>query len=126
MRRQMTWQKIAGAMLDEGFMAKAGPKTIHQEREDVYAALQYAGSFDCLVEDWKDCEELGPKPKEKCFFKSRARRRCTEQSGVRKEKVSMHEMWKRKQMHEDARKMCRTKVLVKKLGKRVKTTFERS
>ena len=55
----------AGAMLDERFMAEARAETIKQEREEVYAALQYAASFHCLVEEWKDCEELKPKPKEK-------------------------------------------------------------
>ena len=54
-----------GAMLDEGFMAEARPETMQQKREEVYAALQYADSFHCLVEEWKDCEELKPKPKEK-------------------------------------------------------------
>ena len=54
----------AGAMLDEGFMAEARAETMQQEREEVYAALQYAASFHWLVEGWKDCEELKPKPKE--------------------------------------------------------------
>ena len=31
--------------------------------------------------------------------------------------VSMHEMWKRKQIYEDAREMGRTKIHVKKFGK---------
>ena len=44
----------AGAMLDEGFMAEARAKTMQQEREEVCAALQYAASFHCLVEEWKD------------------------------------------------------------------------
>ena len=75
----------AGAMLDEGFTAEARAKTMQQEREEVYPALQYAASFHCLVEEWQDCEELRPKPKEKWVsLKRRARRRCTEQSGVRK------------------------------------------
>ena len=39
-----------------------------QEREEVYVALQYAASFHCLVEEWKDCEELKPKLKEKWSF----------------------------------------------------------
>ena len=34
----------------------------------MYAALQYAASFHCLVEEWKDCDELKPKPKEKWTF----------------------------------------------------------
>ena len=58
----------AGAMLDEGFMAQARAETLQREREEVYAALQYAASFLCLVEKWKDCEELKPKPKEKWIF----------------------------------------------------------
>ena len=37
----------AGAMLDEGFMAETRAKTVQQEREDVYAALQHAASFHC-------------------------------------------------------------------------------
>ena len=54
-----------GAMLDEGFMADARAKTMEQEREEVYAALQHAASFHCLVEEWKDCDELKTKPEEK-------------------------------------------------------------
>ena len=55
-------------MLDEGFMAEARAENMQQEREEVYAALQCAASFQCLVEEWKDCEELKPKPKEKWIF----------------------------------------------------------
>ena len=58
----------AGAMLDEGFMAEARAETTQQEREEVYAALQYAASFLCLAEQWKDYEEFKPKPKEKWIF----------------------------------------------------------
>ena len=55
----------AGAMLDEGFTAQTRAKTVQQGRKEVYAALQYAASFHCLVDEWKDCEELKPQPKEK-------------------------------------------------------------
>ena len=41
-------------------------------------------------------------------------------------KVSVHEMWKRKQINEDARKMHRTEIPVKKFGKMRKATFGRS
>ena len=58
----------AGAMLDEGFMAEARGETSKQEREAVYVALQYAAIFHFLVEEWKDCEELRPKPKERVNF----------------------------------------------------------
>ena len=57
-----------GAMLDEGFMAEMIAETLQQEREEVHAALQYAASVHCLVEEWKDCEEPKPKPKEKLIF----------------------------------------------------------
>ena len=33
-----------GAMLDEGFMAETRAQTVQQEREEVYAALQYEGT----------------------------------------------------------------------------------
>ena len=54
-----------GAMCDEGFMAQARASIIQQEREEVYAALQYAASFHSLVEEWKDCGEPKTQPKEK-------------------------------------------------------------
>ena len=57
-----------GAMLDEGLMAQTRAKTVQQEREEVFAALQYAASFHCLVEERKDCEEMKPQPKEKWTF----------------------------------------------------------
>ena len=63
----------AGAMLDEGFMAEARAVTVKQEREEVYVALQNAISFHCSVEEWKDCEELGPKPKDKWSFVDKRR-----------------------------------------------------
>ena len=59
---------IAGAMMDEGFLVEARAETVKQEREEVYVVLQYAASLHCLVEEWKDCEELKPKPKEKWSF----------------------------------------------------------
>ena len=30
--------------------------------------MQHAASFHCLVEEWKDCEERRPKPKERWVF----------------------------------------------------------
>ena len=47
-----------GAMLDEGFMVEARAKTMQQEREELYAALQCAARFYCLVEEWS--HELKP------------------------------------------------------------------
>ena len=88
----------AGALLDEGFMAEAGAKTVQQEREEVCAALQYAASFHCLVEEWKDCEALKPKPKEKCLFFDKKSEENEASNGVvsGSKQVSVHEMWKRK------------------------------
>ena len=65
----------AGTMLDEGFfLSHARTITIQQERQEVYAALQYAAGFHCLVEEWKDCEEFQPKSKEKWFFMDKKRK----------------------------------------------------
>ena len=47
-----------GAMLDGGETAQIRASTVQQRREEVFAALQYAASFHCLVEEWQDCEEL--------------------------------------------------------------------
>ena len=54
-----------GALLDEGVMAQVRAKTVQQEREEIYAALQCAASFHCLVEEWKGSEELKLKRKQK-------------------------------------------------------------
>ena len=53
-----------GTMLVEGDMAQVRSITIQQDREEVYAALQRVAGFHCL-EEWTDCEELGPNPREK-------------------------------------------------------------
>ena len=52
-------------------MAEARAKTMFQELEEVYAALRYAASFHCFVEERKDCDELKPKPKESGFLWTR-------------------------------------------------------
>ena len=57
-----------GMRLDGGEMAQVRAITIQEESAEVSAALPYAASFHCLVEEWKDCEELQPKPKRKTFF----------------------------------------------------------
>ena len=54
--------------MDGGVMAQARAITVQQKREEAHVALQYAASFQCLVEEWKNCEELKPKPKEKWIF----------------------------------------------------------
>ena len=94
----------AGAMLDEGFMTEARAETFQKEREEVYVALQYAASFHCLVEEWKDSEELRPKPREKWICRrekgeKEASNRVVRGSG----QVPMYEMRNRKQIHEHAR-----------------------
>ena len=102
----------SGAMLDEGFVAEARTETMQQEKEEVYAALQYAASFHCLEEEWKDFEELKPKPKEKLIFVDQKTRGDETSNRVvcGSRQASMYEMWKRKHMHKDARKVHRTKI----------------
>ena len=70
-------------------MAEVSADTMKQEREreEVYVALPYAASFHCLVEEWKDCEEIKPTPKEKWSFidKRRERMQHRTESGARKQ-----------------------------------------
>ena len=100
-----------GAMLDEGFMAEAKAETMQQEREEVYAALQYAASSHCLVEEWKDCEEVKPKPKEKWTSVDHKR----EETMPRTEWCAEADKYRRmrcgrgSKLHEDARNMHQTK-----------------
>ena len=71
---------------DEGFIAKVRAKTRQQEREEVYVAFQYAASFHCLVEEWKDCEELKLQPRENGISWIRKKReRSIVGNGVRKQ-----------------------------------------
>ena len=104
----------AGAMLDEGFMAEAGAKTMQQEREEVSTALQYAASFHCLFEEWKYCEELRPKPMKKVCFEKKSEKTmhrtewCAEANEYRCMRCGRGSKYL---------KMCRTKILVKILGK---------
>ena len=78
-----------GAMMDGGVMAQVRASTVQQEREDVCAALQYAASLHCLVEGWRDGEELKPKPKEKWTLvnkKGEVRKHRTEWCAVSKQR----------------------------------------
>ena len=71
------------ARLDGGGMVKVKAITIQQEREEVYAALQHAATFHCLVEGWKDYEELRQDPKRKVVSLNRNEQRNNARSGVR-------------------------------------------
>ena len=64
------------AMPNGVFMAQARANTEQQERE-VCAALQHAASFHCLVQEWKDCEEL------RGLCEQKGSQRSIEPSGVR-------------------------------------------
>ena len=73
-----------GAMMDGGEMAKMRTSTVQQKREDVHAALQYAASFDCLVEEWQACEELWAKPKKSVHLRmNKLKQRIIARRGVR-------------------------------------------
>ena len=91
-----------GALLDKEFTAEARAETLQQEREDVYAAFQHAASFHCMIEEWKDCEELRPKPKGKFVFMEKMSEEYEASyrvvCGCGSGQVSMYEMWKRKQI----------------------------
>ena len=62
----MSVRKIELCWMSE--MALRRTSTVQQRRGEVNAALQYAAGFHCLVEEWRDCEEIDPKPTEKWVF----------------------------------------------------------
>ena len=68
----------------------------------MYVALQYAASFHSLVEEWKDCEELRPKPKEKLICVDKRWERMKHRTEWRVE-ANRCEMRKGKQIHENVR-----------------------
>ena len=71
----------------------------------MYVALQYAASVHCPVEQWNDCEEFEPEPKEKWSFvdkRSEGMKRRTEWCAEANRYRCMG-CGKRKQIHEDAR-----------------------
>ena len=84
-----------GAMLAGGSMSKARARTIQQEREEVHANLQCAAGFHCLVEEWKDCEELQPQPKEKWIFVHEKRAESKHRTEWCAVTSRYREMWKR-------------------------------
>ena len=62
-----------GTMLDKGCMAEVRAVLVTQEREEVNVSLQHAASFHCLVEEWKDCEEVRPRAERKVEFVDKRR-----------------------------------------------------
>ena len=52
------------------------------KKEKCTKALQYAASFHCLVEEWKDCEGLKPKPKGKVGLRASEKRGSEASNGV--------------------------------------------
>ena len=82
-KRRMSWQKEEQCWTKGSWRKREKRQCSKREREEVYAALQYTASFHCLVKEWKDCEELKPKPKEKWIFVDQKKEeRNIELSGV--------------------------------------------
>ena len=119
MRKQMTWQKEEQCWTKDS-LQKVEQKTMQQEREEVYGTLHYAASSHCLVEEWKYCEELRPKPKEKWVFVEKKSRKtmhrtewCAEANKNRCMRCGRGSKYVKK-----LRKMCKTTIPHKKLEKR--------
>ena len=72
-------------MLDGRGVAEIRASTVQQRTEEVYAALQHAACFHCLVEEWKECEELLPEPKDKCTFVNKKRVESKRHRGVQQQ-----------------------------------------
>ena len=73
----------AGAMLNEGYVAQVRAKTVQQERAEVFAALQYAASFHCLMEEGKIVKSSSRSQNNSgCSWIRKRRKRNIERSGV--------------------------------------------
>ena len=72
--------------------------------EEVHAALQSAVGFHCLVEEWHDCEELKPKPKEMWTRVAKKGGSNKASHGVvcGREQTPLYEVWKKQQTYEHA------------------------
>ena len=83
----------------------ANESTIQREGDKKCMQLCSCSQLSLFVAEWKDCEELKPKRKEKWIFVIRkGRMRNIERSGGLRPQVSMYEMWKRQKLHENGRK----------------------
>ena len=71
MRKRISWQRKERRWTKDSWRRQDQKRFSRSEKW--YPALQYAASFRCLVEDWKDCEELKPQPKDKWTFVDRKR-----------------------------------------------------
>ena len=72
------WKKVRNQILKKKLKMEAkGKHNKHRLEVAENAALQYAASFRCLVEELKNCEELKPKPKEKWIFAKKHQSGCT-------------------------------------------------
>ena len=91
-------------------MAQTRAKTVKQERDEVYAALQF---FTAWQRNGKTAQAAAAGKVDYCGQEKRGSKAsngmvcCCQQ-------VSMREMWKRQQVHENARKMHRATVRLKK------------
>ena len=115
-RQERCWTK--------GSWRRQEQNTVQQERAEVYAALQYAASFHCLVKEQKDFEELKPQPKEQ-WTCGQAKRGNTASNGMVCFSVSKYrclKMWKRQQVHEDGRSMYRVEKPGNFVGRNVEKT----
>ena len=81
--------------------------TVQKEREEVYAVLPHAASFQSLAEEWNDCVELLPKRKETFFFVNKngeAKKHRTEWCATAN-KNRCTRCGRCSKIHEDAREM---------------------
>ena len=108
----------AGAMLDDGFMAQVRANTLQQQ--------QYVASFHCLVKDWKDCEERLSQKKMEFHGKEKGGNEASYGVVCGVEEIRMREVWKRQQVHDDARQIHRAEIHGKEFGKMEKVTHGRT
>ena len=78
-------------------------RTVKRQCSSVVRSFAVYSQLSLSVEEWKDCEELKPKPKDKWTFVDKKKGDEASDGVVRgNQQVSVHEVWKKQQIHEDA------------------------
>ena len=104
--KEMRRRPKDGTMMAGGEVEQLRASTVHQVKVEVHAALQYAASSHCLVEEWKDFAELEPKPKEMSFSVHPKGDQGASRGVVCTHKqMLLHGVWKELQEDEGAREL---------------------
>ena len=114
-----------GAMSNERFMAQTRAKRVQQEREEVYASLAVCSQLSLRGGGMEGTPVAG---KRTIDFRGQEKKGNKASNGMVSccQQVPMSEMWRRQQVHEDARKAYRAETCGNIFGKMEKATYGRT